>query len=921
MRPEKLTISAFGPYAGEMELDMSLLGKQGLYLISGDTGAGKTTIFDAITFALYGQASGDERQPSMMRSKYADPGTRTFVELEFSYAGKLYRIRRNPEYERKALKGHGMAKQRAEVELTLPDGSVVTRRGEVDKAVEDILGVDRDQFSQIAMIAQGDFLKLLVAPTEERREIFSRVFRTSDFQRFQKRLQDEAARLRREYEKDKNSIRQYIEGLRCDEDDPLAPQLEAAARGEMPVGELLKLGEEILEKDRARAQDLEEKIDVGDRKLGEINARLGAAGEQEKLRRSLVDTEGELKQWRQRLEEKELLFEEEKRKQPRVEELQDRIAAGMTGLDEYDRLDELKEAAALAGARKGEKEKALNASASKLEQAEASVRAIKNELEQLAGAGEQREKISAQLAEVQRKAERLTSLADRLDRFDSLKQQLEEAQEKYRRASAEAQGKSKKYDRMNKAFLDGQAGILAGELTDGEPCPVCGATDHPHPAVLQQEVPQEAELEKARTEKDKAEEASGNASVKAGELNGSYRSESAALEKEEAELLGNADTGRAEDLLCIEQQRCREEIGRFKDDISWEEENVKRKAELQESLPREEKAVRDLREEISDLEKEIAALGSSEDEKRATAEKMAAGLEFDGRAEAEKKIREMKAEKKALEDARLKAEESLKESRSEVDRLNGSLTELQGQIDKAEPVDREAEERSLSEITEAKRAYDTERKSLQTRNDTNGDALNNIRKKSREMDAKEHILKVAESLADTASGQISGKAKINLETYVQMTYFDRIIRRANIRLMVMSGGQYELVRRQEAENKRSQSGLDLDVIDHYNGSERSVKSLSGGESFKASLSLALGLSDEIQSSAGGIQLDTMFVDEGFGTLDEESLSQAMRALAGLAQGNRLVGIISHVDELKEKIDKQIVVTKDKQGGSRAEIKV
>ena len=205
---------------------------------------------------------------------------------------------------------------------------------------------------------------------------------------------------------------------------------------------------------------------------------------------------------------------------------------------------------------------------------------------------------------------------------------------------------------------------------------------------------------------------------------------------------------------------------------------------------------------------------------------------------------------------------------------------------------------------------------LHTRLTTNGNALENLRAKGSDLDGLEKQLSWTKALSNTANGTLSGKEKIALETYVQMTFFDRIIARANTRFMVMSGGQYELKRRREAEDNRSQSGLELDVIDHYNSTERSVKTLSGGESFKASLSLALGLSDEIQSSAGGIRLDTMFVDEGFGSLDEESLQQAIKALAGLTESNRLVGIISHVSELKERIDRQIVVSKDKHGGSR-----
>ena len=236
-----------------------------------------------------------------------------------------------------------------------------------------------------------------------------------------------------------------------------------------------------------------------------------------------------------------------------------------------------------------------------------------------------------------------------------------------------------------------------------------------------------------------------------------------------------------------------------------------------------------------------------------------------------------------------------------------------------EKVDVQAVLAAQAEADQQKAAWQAQKNEIGDRLAVNGPILENLRPQISKMEETEKRLQCVQALSDTANGRLSGKEKIMLETYIQMTFFDRIIRRANVRLMVMSGGQYELKRRVNAENNRSQAGLELDVIDHYNGSERSVKTLSGGESFKASLALALGLSDEIQSSAGGIRLDTMFVDEGFGSLDEESLEQAVNALVGLTQGNRLVGIISHVSELKNRIDKQIVVTKEKSGGSKAEI--
>ena len=298
-----------------------------------------------------------------------------------------------------------------------------------------------------------------------------------------------------------------------------------------------------------------------------------------------------------------------------------------------------------------------------------------------------------------------------------------------------------------------------------------------------------------------------------------------------------------------------------------------------------------------------------------------AKLTFETKAEAETEITALteKAEElvKSCEDA-LKA---LNESNEKLASLEAAKKEIVKRIGEDIAIDLEKETEKLT-ILEAQLAeLDRQAKTVHSRIGTNQSALDNIKQKSGDLVATEKKYAWVKALSNTANGQLSGKEKIMLETYIQMNYFDRIINRANTRLMIMTDGQYDLVRRKEALSKSGQSGLDLDVIDHYNGSHRSVKSLSGGESFKASLALALGLADEIQSSAGGIKLDTMFVDEGFGSLDEESLAAAMKALSSLAEGNRLVGIISHVGELKQKIDKQIIVKKDKVGGSVATIVV
>ena len=280
MKPVRLRISAFGPYAGEMELDMTKLGESGLYLITGDTGAGKTTIFDAITFALYGEASGENREPVMLRSKYAEPSVPTEVELTFSCGDKIYTVRRNPEYERPAKRGGGTTLQRAEAELVFPDGRTVTRLKDVNQGVREILGLDRNQFSQIAMIAQGDFMKLILADTRERQAIFREIFKTGYYRTLQEKLREESGRLRSLCEGEKAGIAQYVDGIRW-------PEPEKAA-GELPVEEVCALLEKVLEEDLLAEREAERRDAELGRELEQVKSLLGQAAELERLRNLLA---------------------------------------------------------------------------------------------------------------------------------------------------------------------------------------------------------------------------------------------------------------------------------------------------------------------------------------------------------------------------------------------------------------------------------------------------------------------------------------------------------------------------------------------------------------------------------------------------------------------------------------------------------
>lgn len=1444
MKPEKLVVSAFGPYAAETVIDFTKLGERGLYLITGDTGAGKTTIFDAITFALYGEASGAVREAGMFQSKYAKTGTPTFVELTFSSHGKRYCVRRNPEYVRPKGRGQGMTTQMAKAELQFFDGrQPVTKTGEVTRAVEKILGLTYGQFTQIAMIAQGDFQRLLLADTVERGKIFRQIFHTELYQELQERLREAKNACDGEYKEIKRSIGQSMGGVACpgspDLEERLSELKKVKFEGQVENG--LKLLEEIMERGETQLRDMDTSLSELDGKIrdqagylerlrqnenrkalladkekeqeafladlervqnmrehanqagGEIDAlertltecqhraeryvelsekeqhsgALQVKQDQEKaelselsLKTAKLEAEISEKQVRKGSlaaigEERERLLGRTERTGSRKQEIDRGLQEIRTAVSEQTqsresvdgidvRLDaigeELSKAEEAVGAMEGldvrlsvlsgrrqelesqrtrllddydgwkrakkefmeqeqsrlaleEQEEAEKSRRDLLErklEAQKGIEVRERELSHEAEAWEERKRLSDSLKEqigagkaqvrlaeearlsaenelgrIQEKKQRLNGqkeevlraerrlsaweqerirlsereqavkrLSEKMKSLDMLLEQQGRRREEYVEASA-AHGRAlTEYVQTEQEFYDAQAGILARKLVEGEKCPVCGAVHHPSPAAFCDGAPEKEEVEEKRKTADLAKErmAEASAAVQQGEM--WIQEKRAEISKDGEELFGAEESDeKPEDSFyanktekeserlrrqieggdrdadamagligkgpetdaCLErlekeligQERCLQEarerlaaartaleavvrqqeifLEELPEGMDVSEGLRKAKAQLEQVKEEEKRYRRDL-EELDKARKELERLRGELGTCR-----QAAGTEH-GRIQAlEQQIRmelpkietltdawrDVKPREDGVDESRwtdriesalLMAAESVNEMGQKEERVKGMLKErsvLQKQIkdleearetcrkdrevclrklegcgervrqsrtrlaanvsealqllkegaevpaepkkgaevpaepaktdpcpeyvqymqacektdmpedsadavskalarvltalkealaknrekqeellcleteipaleaelsacqktmeerrlrlarmetehaglmeqadavrallgamtkEENESVERGAKERLAGLVKEREQAEELYQKQLRIQagfkeairglkeqidpalTETLESAEQRLqeweaeREKHKEQRAKQYAdcstnrqiyetvltrrgeMVEAErkyswlrALSDTANGNLSGKHKVELETYVQMTYFDRILRKANVRLMTMTGGQYELVRKREQDSKVGKVGLDLNVIDHYNGTERSVKTLSGGESFTASLSLALGLSDEIQMSAGGIQLDAMFVDEGFGTLDEEALNQAMKALNGLAEGSRLVGIISHVAELKERVDKKIVVTKERGGaglGSRVEV--
>lgn len=1414
MKPCRLIISAFGPYAEKTEIDFECLGTQGLYLITGDTGAGKTTIFDAITFALYGEASGRVRESVMLRSKYAEDGIPTFVELEFLYQEKRYTVHRNPEYKRPKGRGSGFTTQKADAELMYPDErQPVTRSKEVTRAVTELIGLDYQQFTQIAMIAQGDFQRLLLAGTAQRSEIFRQIFHTGLYQEVQNKLKDAVKDRWKEYDEIRRSISQYLSGAVCKDDSLLSDELEELkkARFAGSVGRGLELLQILTERDKICVEELdgqirglEQKIEQEDQLLGKVsrNQQLKAqldekqrsfdellprleqvrsiwhkkqeeakkcewlsAQIQEKCDRqksyqelkegqkalkkkedSIAKTQqdrdekkakageqrGEMEEQRSCLltlktvgEEKErLVYQEEKLKQQKTqlhvqrhsliemeteqEKLQKRLrreqekaeALSLTiqqkqmlaeGLKDRDsklislcgKQENLRKQKSSLKKQKGEweaVEEELAKHNKKLFQLQEKDSILKREeeelrgiLEELKNAGKEEITRCHQLEEIKRQEKNFTHLWEQIREtecqerklkgqydelrakedkkksqyhqlqekwervrgaelqlsyleqekaaretrkqrirelieckrtYDEHKRKLKEKQKSYHIASDEQNQLRSSYYELEKIFLDAQAGMLAKRLTKGEKCPVCGSVHHPELAVLpkevlakekldekreelaqaeaktqqlsadarhlQEQIQKEAEkitekgqklfkesdsvkiflkaneeskelskreqeciceFERVQANKARSEElkpllsqekktiedmqtklrelekrlavAQGQKTDKMGQMKraiaemtclsikdtaasakeldletihacleslvqqsealwkeavdrriryeegeieaGKLYKELEGLEVQKKELQKQLDSlegqsqmlqmqiqsevnalcipssdeaqglpkrqeewqddfhmamsqlqGQIEDieeqlskireeirqrdsltqeieeledsrreylqsiqernnsleilkdkqaemkkqlLTCLTQQgmlwenlcqeresmtedeiqkaaacqeeQLRAELEQVESQILMNQQRLEQKAQLEKQIPEKEHLLEKLEEEARRLELLLTRLQTEKEkleEQNSQKEQLLGGQ---SREEAQIELQALREEKHNLEQELERAQQNYHECQTQTAAVHAAITTLQNQLQDEEELEEEEIIKRRQQWSLQKEEAVQKRTEQYTSYRKNSEIYDSVSKKQDAIIAVEEEYIWMKALSDTANGTIGGKQKIELETYIQMSYFDRIIRRANLRLLTMSSGQYELKRQQDGENKKEKAGLELNVIDHYNGTERSVKTLSGGESFQASLSLALGMSDEIQSCAGGIKLDVMFVDEGFGSLDEEALDQAVKALGNLTKGNRMVGIISHVPELKERIERKIIVTKNR----------
>lgn len=923
MRPLRLKMTGFGPYKSTNILEMESLGRGGLYLITGDTGAGKTFIFDAITYALYGEMSGSGRDSRSVRCQYSQDGEKSEVELVFEYGGHQYKVTRNPEYSRVKKSGEGFTKQSAGATLIKPDGSVTDGSSKVNEEIRRILGIDRGQFCSIAMIAQGEFRKVLNAGTDERQKLFRKLFNTQAYSRLSDELKELSRKNQEKYSDGIRSINLCLSSVSCSFDEVLSSEIDrlkdSAVSDAVRSDEICELLDSVIDKGEERSSSVSEELASIDEKLTGLNNTIALARDHRKNLQSLEEAKSQIPVLESKEKSAKEILESANGNKLLIEKLENETALIEASLDSYDELDSIS-----ADISKLRKE--LEIKTSGLTDARNKTEALRSELEgstalqeKLRYSGEDLIKIRSAIENKTNRVAALDKLVRDIEAADKLRDELKKQQDELEPLLADADRLDAEHSRMLSAYMREQAGILADSLREGEACPVCGSVHHPEPAELSKDAPSAEDLKRIRNEAKSARE---KASSKMNEAQSAKGNLSAVISSTlEAAL---RETG-SEDLPDAERS-ARSEIVSLKSNIAelrTEEKDLKEKAaetdRLNALIPELRKALEELTSNEKSIEKEISSVNAAMSAKEAGFRQIRKDLSYDSRKDAENSLSEKTAEAKRLRERIEKAATGLNAAESERKVNDAKILELEKVVAGYKPVDEDAAVEAAAYAAAEKESLTDLNIQIASELKSARAALKSVKAGTEELEKIRREHEIIDSLSRTANGSLTGKERITLESYVQSFYFERIIRHANIRLRMMSDGQYEFVRSGEPGDKRHLSGLDLSVLDHYSGTERPVSTLSGGESFMASLSLALGLSDEVQSSAGGIRLDTMFVDEGFGSLDSETLEKAIRTLTELSDEDKLVGIISHVDTLKSRIDRQIVVTKDRDAGSKAAV--
>lgn len=924
MRPIKLVMTGFESYCNRTEIDFEKLGKKGLYLISGETGAGKTTIFDAITFALYGSASGENRSESMLRSHFADENTPTEVELLFESNNKLYKVVRNPEYIRKAKKGDGTTKESANASLYFESDKnllPVTKVKDVTQKIEEILGLPKNQFCRIAMIAQGAFQKLLLANTNEKKIIFRELFKTEKFDKLQNVLLQKNSEAKEEVNELSLSIRQYLNGIECNGDDEVSIEVNKIIekgivddQAIIDLNKLINFEEDIL-------NELKVKISKIEKELNKIQEKVQKAEEKKVIENSILENKNILKSEEEKLEsicQKIKALEVETKKIPIYEKEKTLIEAS---LPEYDELEKKEESILQSQKEIKSFENQIAKENLLIEALRKKIESQKSELENLKFAGEKKVQLESDKRKFESECEEVKKIYENLISLEKEELNYKDEVKSYEELEKEFLLADNVFKEKRKMYNDEQAGILAKNLKKNSPCPVCGSLEHPSPAKCSLVAPTEQEVEEAEKNSKQLQKKSSDKAKSAAVIKSKIDVLSEQIKKDLEKKIENFsldEKGLIEKVLQMIEQ-IKNKIDELNNKITLEVNNVARKEILEKEIPLEEKESNLKINSVEEIKKNIVSLNATVLVEEKNIEQKKKNLKYPSSFEAKTELEKIIQNINLIQEKNEKIEVEKKSAVQNIAVLKDRIIKLTENFNKIEDFD-------YDELILQKEKFESQKESLDQKrdlfNEQRGKNKDNVKAIEevypKQIKAKEFYDMIS-ILYKVVAGTISGKEKVSLETYVQMRYLDRITQRANLRFKIMTDGKYELCRRRNFDNNRSPLGLELNVKDFYTGRERFVESLSGGEQFQASLSLALGLADEIQATEGGKKLETMFIDEGFGSLDSETLNKAMKALESLSKGDKLIGIISHVDELENRIQNKIRVTKDLSGKSKIDI--
>ena len=1006
MKPILLRMEAFGPYSSPTTVDFSRMGS-GLFLITGNTGSGKTMIFDAMTYALFGKTSGSRREADTLQSDLTSARPR--VELTFEHLGTEYRVVREPPYTRTGRDGSPRRGQPTAELYT--NGQIVARNvREVDRKVGEILGMDSKQWCQIVMLAQGEFIKLLDTSSKDRTSILRNLFGTDEYRELQEILGTMS-----------NEKERSFDHMRAEADEKVSQVVTDLAENlsDLPREEQSRIIELTVERDRSAVDLLSVRKADADRAYMEaVEKRAEAAGIHAKFeelrsvteraeallaRKEEVDgmvstrdmiarsapiaaAESEMKAVNSRMRSVESDLENS---EGRISELEGTLAELDSRADEVREAEALAESLRFANSRIDD----MMPRYARSRELSARVASLRSEAGQaqlsLDSSSRSLEETTAELATVTQRLESAVGAESALTaesaRLDGLRAESESKvrllENSFLLHDGQVRTLSEQLEAAESLFLRSQAGLLAAGLEDGLPCPVCGSVHHPSPASVPEDVPDRESINRLRKRREKEEQARSKAAEELAARRAEYEASLARLrevsgcEGDAAECMDALDSSISSlsDQVAElgESVRDREALIRGLDDLRRRsqmlterrdymsrsvEENSGRLSEARQALsaaeaelatvteglqyPSEEEAVR----ARADNEARIAGAVSTVEEverRRLDAEtelavqtsrKTAAETELaelvPSMDEAGKRLNSLLAEMgmdmdgfhrlAGIDVEALNTE--IERYRSEDEYCRSRSAELNEELAGREVPDMEAFQRAVDECVAAREKVDGELASASERLRNNSGIWEHLKGMWSELEGRGRELDALTTMADVANGRLAGSRKVQFEQFVQARYFDRVLECANRRLADMSGGRFELLRKADDDGKRSQTALDIDVLDNFTGKVRSVQSLSGGESFKAALSLALGLSDSIQMMAGGSRVDALFIDEGFGSLDSESLNQALDVLDNLTAGNVMVGVISHVDLLRERIDRKISVTREKDG-SHVEVSV